>query len=94
MEPGGLQSMGHKELDMAEVTYHAHTQEKHNYKFNNTKHINYSYKTKDFSSPIKRAQLNRLFKSQPTPIFLPGEFHGQRRLAGFSPMGFQRVGQD
>ena len=23
-EPGGLQAMGHKELDMAEVTYHAH----------------------------------------------------------------------
>ena len=23
-EPVGLQSMGHKELDMAEVTYHAH----------------------------------------------------------------------
>ena len=22
---------------------------------------------------------------QPTPIFLPGEFHGQRSLAGYSP---------
>ena len=26
-------------------------------------------------------------KWQPTPIFLPGEFHGQRRLAGYSPWG-------
>ena len=24
---------------------------------------------------------------QPTPVFLPGEFHGQRRLAGYSPWG-------
>ena len=24
---------------------------------------------------------------QPTPVFLPGEFHGQRRLEGYSPWG-------
>ena len=24
---------------------------------------------------------------QPTPVFLPGEFHGQRRLAGYSLWG-------
>ena len=24
---------------------------------------------------------------QPTPAFLPGEFHGQRILAGYSPWG-------
>ena len=24
---------------------------------------------------------------QPTPVFLPGESHGQRRLAGYSPCG-------
>ena len=23
----------------------------------------------------------------PTPVFLPGEYHGQRRLAGYSPQG-------
>ena len=23
----------------------------------------------------------------PTPVFLPGEFHGQRRLTGYSPWG-------
>ena len=23
----------------------------------------------------------------PTPIFLPGEFHGQRRLVGYNPCG-------
>ena len=26
-------------------------------------------------------------KWQPTPIFLPGNFHGQRSLAGYSPWG-------
>ena len=26
-------------------------------------------------------------KWQPTPVFLPGEFHGQGRLAGYSPRG-------
>ena len=26
-------------------------------------------------------------KRQPTPVFLPGESHGQRRLAGYSPWG-------
>ena len=24
---------------------------------------------------------------QPSPVFLPGEFHGQRSLAGYSPWG-------
>ena len=26
-------------------------------------------------------------KWQPTPVFLPGEFHGQRKLVGYSPLG-------
>ena len=30
---------------------------------------------------------------QPTPAFLPGESHGQRSLAGYSPWGC-RVGHD
>ena len=32
-------------------------------------------------------------KWQPTPVFLPGKFHGGRSLAGYSPWGF-RVGHD
>ena len=31
-------------------------------------------------------------KWQPTPIFLPGEFHGQRNLVGYSLWGCKRVG--
>ena len=31
---------------------------------------------------------------QPTLVFLPGKFHGQRSLAGYIPWGLQRVGND
>ena len=30
----------------------------------------------------------------PTPVFLPGKFHGQRSLAGYSPWGRKRIGHD
>ena len=30
----------------------------------------------------------------PTLVFLPGKFHGQRNLAGYSPWGCKRVGHD
>ena len=33
-------------------------------------------------------------KWQPTPVFLPGESHGQRTLVGYSLWGRRRVGQD
>ena len=28
----------------------------------------------------------------PTPVFLPGEFHGQRILVGYSPRGCKELG--
>ena len=28
---------------------------------------------------------------QPTPVFLPGESQGQRRLVGYSPWGFKEL---
>ena len=28
---------------------------------------------------------------QPNPVFLPGEFHGQRILAGYSPWGCKEL---
>ena len=30
-------------------------------------------------------------KWQPTPVFLPGEFHGQRSLEGYSPWGLKEL---
>ena len=29
-------------------------------------------------------------EQQPIPVFLPGEFHGQRSLAGYSPWGCKK----
>ena len=31
-------------------------------------------------------------KWQPTPVFLPGDSYGQRRLAGYSPWGHEQLG--
>ena len=31
---------------------------------------------------------------QPTPVFLPGKFHGQRSLVGYCPWGRKRAGHD
>ena len=31
---------------------------------------------------------------QPTPVFSPGESHGQRSLAGYSPWDYKRVSHD
>ena len=33
-------------------------------------------------------------KWQPTPVFLPGESHGQRSLASYSPWGRERLRHD
>ena len=33
-------------------------------------------------------------KWKPTPVFLSGESHGQKRLEGYSPWGHKRVGHD
>ena len=30
-------------------------------------------------------------KRQPTPVFLPGKFHEQRSLAGYSPWGLKEL---
>ena len=38
------------------------------------------HKIMGWEDPLKK-------KRQPTPVFLPGEFHGRRSLAGFSPQG-------
>ena len=56
---------------------------------------------KEFTCQCKRCKFNswvgkipRGRKWQPTPVFLPGELHGQRRLVGYSPWGHKRVGHD
>ena len=45
-----------------------------------------------FKSWVKKIPWRR--KWQPTPVFLPGKSHGQRRLVGHSPWGRKRVGHN
>ena len=42
-----------------------------------------------FNSWVKKIPWKRAW--QRTPVFLPGEFHGQRSLAGYSPRDCKRV---
>ena len=35
--------------------------------------------------PVRKIPCRRAW--QPTPVFLPGEFHGQRSLVGYGPWG-------
>ena len=39
----------------------------------------------EFTSWVRKMLWSR--KWQPTPVFLPGNFHGQRSLGGYSPWG-------
>ena len=44
-----------------------------------------------FNPSIRKIPLER--KWQPTAVFLPGESHGQRSLAGYSPWGHKEMGR-
>ena len=39
-------------------------------------------------------KFSRRRKWQPTPVYLPGKFHGQRSLADYSPWGRKKVEHD
>ena len=43
-----------------------------------------------FNPLVRKIPLGR--KWQPIPVFLPGKFHGQRSLVGYSPWHHKRVG--
>ena len=48
----------------------------------------YTYKEMLVQSLSREDPLRRAW--QPTPIFLPGESHGQRSLVGYSPQGLTK----
>ena len=50
------------------------------------------WETQGFDSWVGKILWSR--KWQPVPVFLPGKFHGQRSLAGYSPWSHERVGHD
>ena len=43
------------------------------------------HRRRGFDPRVRKIPWRRIW--QPTPVFLPGEFHGQRSLAGYSPWG-------
>ena len=45
--------------------------------------------TPGFDAWVRKIPWSR--KWQPTPVFLPGEFHGQRSLVGYSPGVWQSL---
>ena len=47
------------------------------------------YDSLNFSTCIDSYPWRR--KWQPTPVFLPGKFHGQRNLAGYSSWGCKEL---
>ena len=48
-----------------------------------------NWKQEETSSVLLKTSTKKAWrrKWQPTPVFLPGESHGQRSLAGYSPWG-------
>ena len=52
-----------------------------------TPHLARMWNNKNLHSLLGEMQKWFKQKWQPTPIFLPGRFHGQRSLAGYSPWG-------
>jgi len=46
-------------------------------------------KRRGFSPWVRKIPWRRAW--QPTPVFLPGESHGQRSLAGYSPQGHKEL---
>ena len=53
---------------------------------------NPSAKARDPRDKGSIPELGRLRKQHPTLIFLPGESHGQRSLAGYTVHGFTKIG--
>ena len=53
--------------------------------FSYDKNICLAMKKTEFNPWIRRIHWRKEWQS--TPVFLPGEFHGQKSLAGYSPWG-------
>ena len=53
-----------------------------------------NWKQEEISSVLLKTSTKKAWrrKWQPTPAFLPGKSHGQRSLAGYSPLGRTRDG--
>ena len=54
---------------------------------------NMEEKIKEVRGELRKSQVEQSRKWQPTPVFLPGKFHGQKNLVSYSSWG-HRVGHD
>ena len=54
-----------------------------------TKNPHAMQETQEFDPWVRKISWRR--KWQPTPVFLPGKFHGQRNLEGYSPWGHKEL---
>ena len=55
-------------------------------------YVNHTTQKKNLKNGKKEnRQLSRRMEWQPTSVFLPGEFHGQRNLARYSPWGHSQT---
>ena len=51
-----------------------------------------AYNVGDLGSiPVWVGKISWIRESLPTPVFWPGEFHGQKSLTGYSPGGHQEL---
>ena len=95
-EPHGQQNLvgyslwGHKESDTTEVAQCAHT----TLNMNKLPRWLRGKETACWCNRCRRPRFDPWVgkilwsrKWKPTPVFLPGKFHGQRSLAGYSPWG-------
>ena len=84
----GYSPWGCKELDATEQTHthtHTHTHKAAKYQIS---------QVKEFSAFLCMGKIKGFCwrrKWQPTPVFLPGESHGQRSLVGYSPWSHKEV---
>ena len=46
-----------------------------------------------FNPWVEKIPWRRNWQPKPTPVFLPGEFHGWRNVVGYNPWGCKRIGQ-
>ena len=100
-EPGGLQSMGsqkdrHEWSDLARMHTHTHTHPIWSALFS-VSGLPQWLSGRESACLWRRRKRHRFdpwvgkipwrTKWQPTPVFLPGQLHGQRILEGYSPWG-------
>ena len=79
----GYSPWGHKESDMTkQLLFHSFS----------SKESACQFRSRQFDPWVRKIPWRK--KWQPTPVFLPGKFHGQRSLVSYSPWGRKTARHD